>query len=400
MKKILATVAAASIVAAGAPAFAADVDLSGEVRVRYENKNNFTDFNDDNGDLNNDTHQRTRLSASVKVDDQTSAKITLNDARTWGDKGTTNDDAEIVLNEGYLKIDNAIGPVSIKVGRQALAYGNQRLIGSLEWADQSRRFDALKMTYASEVVDVDVVLSKTALGAEADDAIAATDETTASDDQLNIVYATIKNVIPVNTLDVYLIQKIGGSGDYTNFNTLGVRLAGKAAGADWTVEVANQAGDAAMEGVDKKASAMAVTGGYTLANVLGGLRIGGEVFAGSGQDATATDDETFDQLYPTNHYHFGINDIFNNWGNMTGSALKLSAKPADGLTVKVEYWALEETESVGSSDEVTEINLQVKYGLTEKTKLYVYYALVDLDAASGADTDEATKLGIQLSAKF
>ena len=115
MKKVLATVAAASIVAAGAPAFAADVDLSGQVRVRYEQKNNFTDLDNDTGDVSDNTSQRTRLSASVKIDDQTSAKITLNDARYYGESGTTNDAADIVLNEGYLKIDNAIGPVSIKV---------------------------------------------------------------------------------------------------------------------------------------------------------------------------------------------------------------------------------------------------------------------------------------------
>jgi len=402
MKKVLATVAAASIVAAGAPAFAADVDLSGEVRVRYENKNNFKDFNDDAGDLSNDTSQRTRLSATVKVDDQTTAKITLNDARTWASEAKTDANGNNVdLNEGYLQINNAIGPVSIKAGRQALAYGNQRLIGSLEWADQSRRFDALKLTYASEVVDVDVVSAKTALGEGPVDAKG--NPTPASDDQLNIVYATIKNVIPANTLDAYLIQKIGGHGDYTNFNTVGVRLAGKAAGADWTAEVANQAGDAATDGVDQEASAMAITAGYTLSNVLGGLRIGGEVFSATGDDGTdASTSENFDHLYPTNHYHFGIADIMNDWSNITGSAIKISAKPAAGLTVKAEIWAMEEVEGGAlGENELTEMNVQVKYGLTEKTQLYVYYAMVSYDPADTTENDDdATKLGIQLSAKF
>ena len=50
--------------------------------------------------------------------------------------------------------------------------------------------------------------------------------------------------------------------------------------------------------------------------------------------------------------------------------------------------------------EVVETNLSVKYGLTEKTGLYAYYAVVAVDCDTCNDMDDATKLGVQLSAKF
>lgn len=393
MKKVLAIVAAASIVAAGAPAFAADVDLSGEVRVRYEQRNNYTDLDDDASDSTKNTTQRTRLSATVNVDDKTTAKITLNDARLWGESTTTSDTPTIVLNEGYLNINNLVGPVSLKVGRQALAYGNQRLIGSLEWAEQSRRFDALKLSLATEVVDLDIVSAKT-----------ADNFVDADDDELNIIYATLK-MIPANKLDLYGIQNVGGTGNDMDVITLGARVAGKAAGADWTAEYATQGGDASAT-KDKDASAYAVTGGYTF-NVLAGLRIGGELFSGSGSDwnaAATDDDETFDNLYPTNHFHFGISDRTNAWGNNTGTAIKFMIKPISDLTVKAELWYMETTEDTGALGGIAtaESNLQVKYSLTEKTGLYAYYAVTaeENDNTPAAAEDVATKLGIQLSAKF
>ncbi|MDH3974958.1 MAG: alginate export family protein [Deltaproteobacteria bacterium] len=395
------------------PSFAADVDWSGEVRVRYEQKDNWSDLDKDKGDLDRTTGQRTTINAKVAIDDQTTGFISIRDARNWGSENATNklgstvstadEDQATDLSEGYLDVKNLVGPVGLKIGRQKLAYGNQRLIGHLEWTDWGRRFDAIKLNLKTEPVDVDFVTAK------------LSDNANETEDQLNFIYATLK-VIPQNKLDVYAIQSIGG-GDYTNavgwtvhnnqnFLTTGLRLAGKAAGADWTAEFAKQSGDDKAEGTDINASAFAVTGGYTLP-VLGGLRIGGEVFSGSGDDNSADkDNEAWQNLYPTNHFHYGISDFANtNWQNNTGAAVKVSMKPAKGLSVKIERWQMETTEDTGTKGgvETVESNIQVKYKLTEKTGLYVYYAMVDVEddnAAAGAAEDQATKLGIQIAAKF
>ena len=147
---------------------------------------------------------------------------------------------------------------------------------------------------------------------------------------------------------------------------------------------------------------MAITGGYTLDNVLGGLRIGGEFFAVSGQD-NSTDKTSFDNSNGTNHFHYGILDIVNN--NIEGFAIKLDAKPADGVKVGIQHWIMEDNEGsaarCGLTDtcEYTETNAYVKYGLTEKTKLYVYVAKGTAESDT-ADGDDASKVGLQLHTKF
>ena len=78
MKKFLGLVLAVAMVAAGiAPAMAADVELSGEIRVRHEIKSGNTWMTD--GDSSNNTTQRTRLNGKVAIDDQTTAFISLAD---------------------------------------------------------------------------------------------------------------------------------------------------------------------------------------------------------------------------------------------------------------------------------------------------------------------------------
>lgn len=387
MKKFFGLFAAVTLMAAGiAPAFAADVELSGEVRVRYENLNNYTDFNDDLGDRDSKISQRTRLNAKVSVDDQTTAFISLQDTRVWGTEGstaTTGDDTSAVdLSQGYLEHTNLLGPVSLKIGRQALSYGDQRLIGGFEWSDNARRFDAIKFMYKSDTVDADLFLSDIADKGPG-----------ASDGHFNGLYVTVKEVIPANKLDVYYLQLLHDTDADQDENTIGLRLAGKAAGADWTAEFATQGGDAnAIQ--ERDADALAITAGYTLEDVLGGLRIGAEYFSGSGDDLTTTDDEGFNNLFPTNHFHYGINDL-TGWTDDKGFAVKLAAKPAAGMKVAAEYWTFEAEES--GTDIGTEMNLQFWYNVTEKTNLYAYYSIFDPDP-SGADNAE--KLGIQLHAKF
>ena len=80
-------------------------------------------------------------------------------------------------------------------------------------------------------------------------------------------------------------------------------------------------------------------GAYTLGDVLGGLRIGGEIFSVSGTEAGNVDSTNFENGYGTQHFHYGISDVTN--GNVEGVALKLSAKPMENLSVAVEYWRME-----------------------------------------------------------
>src|SRR3990172_9392640 len=157
MKKISALAVAGVFVASLAgTAFAEGTDLkiSGEIRVRHVDTNNY-DSNSDTGDAGNVTAQRTRINADAKVNETTKAYISIQDTRAWGDNAAATANGNTVstangaagnvdLSQAYVQLDKLFEqPLSLKLGRQMLAYGEHRLIGHFEWSNFGRRFDAL-----------------------------------------------------------------------------------------------------------------------------------------------------------------------------------------------------------------------------------------------------------------
>jgi hypothetical protein len=94
---------------------------------------------------------------------------------------------------------------------------------------------------------------------------------------------------------------------------------------------------------DISAYALAVKAGYTLPAAFK-PRIGIEYDRASGDD-NATDDqfETFENLFPTNHIHYGYMD-YAGWRNMQDIRISLSAKPTKTSGVILDYHLLSLTE--------------------------------------------------------
>lgn len=406
MKKISALAIAGVFTASlAATAFAemAEVKAGGEIRVRYLNTNNY-DFNEDAGDSNNQISQRTRVNVDATVNETTKAYISLQDTRTWGgetdgtDAGTTNTDETgndvdaVDVSQAYIQLDKLAGqPLSLKIGRQALAYGDQRLIGAFEWSDNARRFDAIKLAYNTDAFGVDLFTAKVVENGTAGD-----------DGTFNGLYATVK-AIPMNVLDLYLLQKKdlpASSG--VDMLTYGLRIAGGAINIDWTVEGAMQGGDAATD-VDKDASMFILKAGYTLPEVAS-LRIGAEYdFASGDDDATDDEDNAFDNLYPTNHDKYGVSDIVNTLSNMSAWSINVGAKPAEGLKLLAEYWdySTDEDNAAGEDHLGSEFNIQAWYTLSSNLDLHAYWArFMPDDGTSTVNDDPADNVTVQLTAKF
>lgn len=51
-------------------------------------------------------------------------------------------------------------PLTVRIGRQELYYGHDRLIGSFEWVSTRRRFDTVKAFYHGEMWDIDVFAAR------------------------------------------------------------------------------------------------------------------------------------------------------------------------------------------------------------------------------------------------
>lgn len=406
MKRIMLSVFAAAVTAAWAvPASATDVTFSGQYRVRGEYREN-VDFNDDVNDTMSSITQRVRLTANAEATEDTSVKITLQDTRLFGQGGDGNGTLTDVgtntvdLHEAYLNLEKLFGtPVNFRVGRQELAYGDERLIGAFNWSNNGRAFDGFKFNYAQEGLNVDLFRMTIA-----EDTNSATND----DTTLTGVYATLGQIIPNNTLDLYAINKNANVGSALDFYTIGARLKGAVAGLDYTLEVPYQFGEMNVLGTDFDLSAwaFAAKAGYTIPGAPMNIRIGAEYdFATGDGDATDNDVENFQTLYPTNHNHFGIGDVVNTWSNIHAWSINVSADVTEKVRLYGAYWSykLAEDNAAGEDELGSEIDLLATYKYSNNVSMEAgaaYFMPEDASIAANAPDDAQTWAYLQITANF
>ncbi len=356
MKRIILSVFAAAVTAAWAvPAHAVDITFGGQYRLRTEWRDDVNFNKDVAPGAQDDWGQRVRLTTNVKATDDTSVKITLQDTRVWGTEGLNAGGGPALttlgaqgnrldLHEAYLNVNDILGaPVTLRAGRQELVYGDQRLIGNFDWSNDARSFDALKLMYASDMVNVDAFWSKlndnnilTADGGS------STVET-GNDADFYGLYATVK-AIPNNTLDVYVLNLSGsfvtGVTATSNLTTIGARLNGSIAGLDYTLEVPYETGsNTHATGSRTDAWAAAAKVGYSIPGAPAKIRVGAEYDYAEGTSGGGDHGNTFFNLFPTNHNKFGIMDLAA-WRNISAINVNASAQPTDKLRLYAAWWNL------------------------------------------------------------
>ena len=104
--------------------------------------------------------QRTGLQASYNTQ-RLKFGLALRDVRVWGqdvstiNKISTQQNNGVMLHEAWAELllsDSSARQhaLSLKIGRQELAYDDQRLIGNLDWLQQGRRHDAALLKYEQQ----------------------------------------------------------------------------------------------------------------------------------------------------------------------------------------------------------------------------------------------------------
>jgi hypothetical protein len=329
--------------------------VTGQERLRLEYRVNNVTFNSANPD---DTDlwllQRARLGLGARPLEWLKLYGELQDAREIGSErvplNVNLEEDTIDWRQGWFELAHYKEfPLGLKVGRQELSYGDERLIGAFDWNNVGRVFDAIKVRYQADRFWVDAfganVVNNNVLSGRDN---SFDDKADWADDFYGLYGRT--TMLTNHVWDLYALYRDKADAKFLGAKrqiyTLGTRFEATPALAPWDyfVEFAGQFGHVQTPGgqfgetaagwSDHRALAGVVSTGYTFDHEWK-PRLGIEYSYASG-DGNPRDrtDETFDNLFPTNHKFYGYMDLFA-WKNLHNPRLTLSCQPHK--TVKVQF---------------------------------------------------------------
>ena len=347
------------------------VTLDFQERLRFEVRDNNFDFNDGIDSLTDDSWwlQRARIGLKLApredlvfyVQGQSSFELDSDRPNLPGVLGAEGDDP-FDLRQAYVMAGSP--DFNVTLGRQLLRYGDERLVGSFDWNNFGRTFDAVKVHltpakgwslegFASSVVVIDsdeLNLSDLFNG-----------NSTGRNQVFSGLYLSTATLCPFgSTTDFYALElheesAVGG----TDFVTLGTRLKAdvtKTGGWDFESEMAVQTGD--LRGRDLSSFAGHWGAGRIWTQSAWKPRLFAEYNFATGDDNPADRDVgTFQNLFPTNHKFYGYMDLFS-WQNLHNPAFSFSVQPSDATKVQLDYhgfWLADTNDAWYRANGVTQV---------------------------------------------
>ena len=340
-------------------------------RLRWEVRDNNFDFNRGVNAVTDDGWllDRFRIGMTLKpipwlkiyAQGQDSREFFAGRTLVPGTGGAEGDDS-FDLRQAYIDVSNySKCPWGLKVGRQVLSYGDERLIGATDWNNFGRTFDAAKITYKITGFSVDAFASTPVVITRNN--FNQSDLFNGTEINRHLVFSGVYakfDSLPFGTVDLYSLVvneprgntanvqgslaapvTTGSSARHSDFVTLGTRIVGdpkKLHGWEFQGEFAYQTGD--VRGLKLDAFAATVGVGYNFDAPLK-PRIYAEYNHASGDGNPADGNVgTFQNLFPTNHKPYGVMDAFA-WQNLHNAMLSLKVTPLKNVTAQVDcnaFW--------------------------------------------------------------
>jgi hypothetical protein len=365
--------------------------VRGEFRERIEGfqGSGFIENRDDSYALS-----RVRINTTITASKHLSFQANVQDARVANkDVGPTTAPfrGPFDLRTGFADIGDAKAHVGARLGRQELAFGEQRLLGHLAWVNTGRTWDAARMIVRAKGWQADV------FGASLVRSLPDEFDKSGNGNRLAGVYATTGTLLPQATVepfafwrrDVNLRSEQLTIGDLSQ-TTMGVRVAGKLpVRLDYGVEMAMQRGSLAADSINAWAGHWQIRESLPGA---GAVKLTSEYnFATGDENATDGARQTFDQLYPTGHDKLGLADQVG-WRNVHHLREGFEFTPIKATPISVSYhtwWIAEKTDGLyaasgaliarvpgGAADSHVgqEVDVQVSRALTPQIQLAAGYA--------------------------
>lgn len=276
--------------------------------------------------------QRARLSLRASAKERVGALLELQDVRAWGSEpSTTTAVPSTGLHQGFVDLKPALW-LDARIGRQELSYGEERLIGSLDWSQTARAFDGLFVRVApvpQVTVDAFAMMLKPPAWLVAD---AGGGRFHNSGSYFGGLYSRLR--LGKGGADLYLLglledpstAALGPQKDNNRF-TVGARGFGSLGALALVSEAAFQTGTVSAAQETVVAGAFALKATYTFKSVWGSPYVLGEFSGASGDGAPGDGTEhTFHQLFPTGHAHLGYLDYVG-WQNVVAGHGAIGARP-------------------------------------------------------------------------
>lgn len=321
--------------------------FEGEVRVRPEYNENY-DFNSAAADSRDFTLLRTTLGVHYDRSDRYKAFIQLRDSRTFGAErsavglipgNTAANQANVDLHQGYVDYHpGGDDEWRLRLGRQEINLGDQRIVGALNWHNVARAFDGLRAT--GKVGETGIDAFHFTIGSNT---LGATGPTGPDDQILTGVQASWK--LDEHTVETYVMHfadraalnatsSTGVTGSQS-WETFGVRALGPLGQTelDYKLEVAAQRGDFSTDKLSAEALALIV--GYDAPG--GKNRFELEWNYSPGDEGKVGERGTWQTLFPTNHMHYGIADRMA-WQNVRALRATWKRKLGGARNFRADLW--------------------------------------------------------------
>lgn len=379
---------------------AQDFELSAEIRPRYENAHGQKTLLETDADGANFVSQRTRLNFDFLYN-KIRLGVSLQNVRVWGDVSTlSSDDTNIAFHQAWAEALLS-EKFSVQLGRQVIAYDNQRIFGGVAWAQQARSHDALVAHWkVGEKSKLDFGL---AMNADSQSNIATPYSNAAGYkafqyawyhtdfDKLGLSLLLLNNGVEYEDTNMDLEV------DYSQ--TIGTYLTYKNGKFNADVQMYFQTGDLKGNSV----SAMNVGGnvGYKLTERFS-LGLGAEYLSGKDMTDTSSDVKSFNPLFGTNHKFNGLMDYFY-VGNHIGSVGLVDVygnvsykKDKFNVNLAPHFFSAPATIHDGTmeydSNLGTEMDLTLGYNVTKSIGIAaghsMMFATESMEVIKGGDADE------------
>lgn len=340
---------------------------------------------------------RFRVNMNVNATPWLRFGLQMQDARVWGKNGTPvvpfQNTAD--LRMAFVELgDPENKRFGIRAGRQELVFGDQRLIGHLNWMNTARSFDAVRATYRFKGARIDAFASTvvTQVAGEFDRPFRN------KADNLHGIWVNASKLIKNAVVEPYALWRVSrnarsesGVVGKRDFKTYGIRFVGKLPkNFDYNTEMNWQHGSISTDSMNAWAGHWML--GYVTPKLGWSPKWMLEYNYASG-DKNPTDGKrgTFDQLYPTGHDKIGFADQVG-WRNVHNVQIAGLLKPNPKWAITPRYhwlWlasardamyaangnavAQDKTGAAGSYIG-TEIDLTATYAATKQMSIAFGYA--------------------------